>query len=79
MGIRSKIRINSKSKRRTLKRQRGGESNVVHGMTCGRSERGTYKRVMINGKQVDLICKKSLQMLGKKLKSSLKRKKELFL
>lgn len=79
MPIRSKKRINSKSKRRTLKRQIGGNL-IKHGRTCEKSERGEYKRIINNNgkKMVDLICKKSLQMLGKKLKSSLKKKNGTF-
>ena len=77
MSIRSKMRTNSKSKRRSIKRQRGGNL-IKHGRTCESSEIGTYKRVTINGKKVDLICKKSKQIFGKKVKSSLKKKNGTF-
>ena len=75
MAIRSKMRTNSKSKRRTLKskrrsikRQRGGDSR--HGTKCSEDER---KEIISDRNQL-LICKKSKQIFGKKVKSSLKKK-----
>lgn len=52
--------------------QKDGESEVKHGIPC--NIKGEYERVTINGKKVDLICKKSKQIFGKKVKSSLKKK-----
>ena len=78
MAIRSKMRTNSKSKRGTLKskrksikRQRGGDSK--HGTEC--FER---KKIIFEGTE-PLICKKSLKHLtkkGKKRKSTLPKNKQ---
>jgi len=76
MSIRSKIGTNSKRKRRTLKRQRGGNGNQInnesgptHGKKCI-----TKKQIVMDNRGDYLICKKSKQLLGRKLKSSLKKK-----
>jgi hypothetical protein len=67
MAIRSKMRTNSKSKRgtlkskrRSIKRQRGGDSK--HGSRCSEDER---KKIIFEGTE-PLICKKSLKHLIKK-------------
>ena len=88
MAIRSKMRTNSKSKRRTLKRQGGGQNpasnvspnsvkkaRVVHGDSCS-EKKGTIK-LSNDGKF--LICKKSLKHItkkGKKRKSTLPKNKQ---
>ena len=38
------------------------QAQVKHGKKCSKEEKNTYRRVKINGKEVDLICKK-----GKKI------------
>jgi len=51
------------------------QTQAQHGEKCSKEEKNTYRRVKINKKEVDLICKKSKKILGldRKLKSSLKK------
>ena len=78
MAIRSKMRTNSKSKRgtlkskrRSIKRQRGGDSK--HGTECFERKKIIFER------NEPLICKKSLKHLtkkGRKRKSTLPKSKQ---
>jgi hypothetical protein len=90
MAIRSKMKNNSKSKRRTLKRQGGGiyqnpafnvssnkfkKDRFTHGNTCDK-KKGTIK---LSNDGNFLICKKSLKHLtkkGRKRKSTLSKNKQ---